>query len=62
MKKERQTLQEFPSTFIVYRLQNIIKSIVIFAALFCFFSSSNDPLVKDCIKSYTDDWSIVNRK
>uniref|UniRef100_A0A7M5X2J4 Dedicator of cytokinesis protein 7 n=2 Tax=Clytia hemisphaerica TaxID=252671 RepID=A0A7M5X2J4_9CNID len=24
--------------------------------------SSNDPLVKDCVKSYTDDWSIVNRK
>lgn len=23
---------------------------------------ANDPLVKDCIKSYTDDWSIVNRK
>uniref|UniRef100_A0A672N1R3 Dedicator of cytokinesis 7 n=1 Tax=Sinocyclocheilus grahami TaxID=75366 RepID=A0A672N1R3_SINGR len=26
------------------------------------FSSENDPHVRDCVRSYTEDWAVVNRK
>uniref|UniRef100_A0A8C4V9B0 Dedicator of cytokinesis 7 n=1 Tax=Falco tinnunculus TaxID=100819 RepID=A0A8C4V9B0_FALTI len=29
---------------------------------FCSFNSEMDPHVRDCVRSYTEDWAIVNRK
>lgn len=29
---------------------------------FCSFHSEMDPHVRDCVRSYTEDWAIVNRK
>ena len=30
--------------------------------IFCFSRRSDDPLVRDCVRSFTQDWTVVNRK
>lgn len=33
-----------------------------FEEIVLFFYSEMDPHVRDCVRSYTEDWAIVNRK
>lgn len=47
-----------PAKFVVPCI--CISAIYIF--MFHIFRRSDDPLVRDCVRSFTQDWTVVNRK